>query len=198
MTLFEHVPLAAQPVQAWANGGGSTRQVAIEPRDGSLARGFRWRVSIAQVASSGPFSHLPGVDRSLWLLRGDGVQLALHDGAGGRTVVLDRALQRFDFAGETAVACTLLGGACEDCNVMTARDRIVVDAHMHRLGAGGELAIDVVEQGLVVALNGAFTANGAIVVNEREALCVREPCRIPVLANEAGALLLVAKFGSCG
>lgn len=192
MTRFELVPLAAQPVQPWANGGGSTRQVAIEPRDGSIARGFAWRVSIAQIGSDGPFSHLPGIARSLWLLAGNGVRLSLAD----REVVLDRALQRFDFAGETPIACSLLGGACEDLNVMTARASKHADANVHELAGARALTVDVAEQGLVVALRGAFTANGEVAVGEREALRVSGPCRCEVTATSGGATLLVATFRS--
>jgi environmental stress-induced protein Ves len=65
----------------WANGGGSTRQVAIDPPGATLAGAFRWRVSIAQIASDGPFSRLPGIDRAMWLVRGNGVRLDV-DGRG--------------------------------------------------------------------------------------------------------------------
>jgi environmental stress-induced protein Ves len=116
----------------------------------------------------------------------------------GREVLLGRALQRFDFAGETPIACTLLGGACEDLNVMTARATTRADANVHELAARGPLAFDVAEQGLVVALRGAFTANGEIAVGEREALRVRGPCRCELTADAAGATLLVATFRSAG
>ena len=85
-----------QRVVPWRNGGGSTRQVAIAPPDGGLGTGFAWRVSVAGVAADGPFSALPGIDRSLWLLRGAGMDLDLD----GELVRLDRPLQRLDFAGE--------------------------------------------------------------------------------------------------
>ena len=183
------IPRASQPVMPWANGGGSTRQVAIEPPDGSLPRGFHWRISIAQVASDGPFSHLPGIDRSLWLLSGAGMRLDVD----GREVVLDRALQRLDARGETPIVCRLLAGPCEDLNVMVARDRVGADANVHELAAQAQLAVDVTGQGVVLALRGAFTAED-VVVGEREALRVDGPCRITLTAHAAAATVLVATF----
>ena len=186
------VPLAAQPVMPWANGGGSTRQVAIDPPGASMASGFRWRVSIAQVGSDGPFSHLPDIDRSLWLLAGDGVRLDVD----GREVVLAHALQRFDFAGETPIRCALRRGPCEDLNVMTARASVRVQADVHEVASHRALAVDVAEQALVVALRGGCVADGALTVGEREALRVSGPHRVAIAAQASGATLLVATFRS--
>ncbi|WP_344323995.1 HutD family protein, partial [Kitasatospora putterlickiae] len=46
---------AERPATAWRNGGGVTREVAGHPV-GSGLDDFRWRVSLADVASAGPFS----------------------------------------------------------------------------------------------------------------------------------------------
>ena len=134
----------------WANGGGSTRQVAIDPPDGSLQRGFRWRVSCAQVASDGPFSRLPGVDRSLWLVRGSGMRLRFAD----REVVLAEPMQRVDFAGEDDVRAELLGGPCEDCNVMTRREVVRADARIEHLAEQETRQLSTCAQRLVFVLAG--------------------------------------------
>ncbi len=189
---LELLPLEAQPVMPWANGGGSTRQVAIDPPGASLPSGFRWRVSIAQVGSDGPFSRLPGIDRSLWLLAGNGVRLDVD----GREVVLARPLQRFDFAGETPIRGALLAGPCEDLNVMTARDRVAGVAQVHELPAGGRLVVEVAEQALVVVLRGACTANGVVAVATRDALRVPVAGRCELVAGADGTTLLVAAFRS--
>lgn len=113
---------ADQRVEPWRNGGGSTRTVAIDPPDGSLQHGFRWRVSIADVAQDGPFSVLPGIDRSLWLLAGNGLALE----CGMAVTVLRERLQRLDFVGEAPIVARLLDGPTRDLNLMSARG--VVDA----------------------------------------------------------------------
>lgn len=136
----------------WQNGGGSTRQVAIEPADGSLANGFTWRVSCAQVDSDGPFSRLPGVDRSLWLWRGRGLRLLLD----GQELLLATPYARCDFAGEVPVAATRLDGACEDVNVMTNRARCRADARVVALHAGDTLRVPSAPQWLLLVLDGVL------------------------------------------
>ena len=159
------IPLAAQPEQAWANGGGRTRQVAIEPADATFAGGFAWRVSIAEVASDGPFSQLPGIDRSLWLLQGAGMALTI----GAQTVVLGRPLQRCDFAGETPVTSRLLAGPCQDLNVMTARQRVRAHCEVQQWTAGSMFTVDQAPQRLLVLLAGQVKAEG-IVLDQGDAL----------------------------
>lgn len=146
-----------QPVMPWQNGGGSTRQVAIEPADGSLANGFTWRVSCALVDSDGPFSLLPGVDRSLWLWRGRGMRLLLD----GNEVVLATAYARCDFAGEVPVAATRLAGVCEDVNVMTNRARCRADARVVALHAGDTLRVPSAPQWLLLVLDGVLDGASA-------------------------------------
>jgi environmental stress-induced protein Ves len=146
------VPLGTQRHLPWANGGGTTREVAIDPDGSSLANGCRWRVSCAHVATDGPFSVLPGIDRSLWLLRGDGLVLATPE----HTLVLDQRGQRVDFAGETPVHATLLGGACDDVNVMVARDRVAAHAELLELAAGERTAVPAAPQHLLLSLEGSF------------------------------------------
>ena len=143
---------AEQPLMPWQNGGGSTRQVAIEPADGSLANGFTWRVSCAQVDSDGPFSRLPGVDRSLWLWRGRGLRLSLDS----QELLLATPYARCDFAGEVPVAATRLDGACEDVNVMTTRARCRADARLVALHAGDTLRVPSAPQWLLLVLDGAL------------------------------------------
>jgi environmental stress-induced protein Ves len=169
---------------AWANGGGSTRQVAIEPPDGSLARGFTWRVSIAQVGGDGLFSQLPGIDRSLWLLRGAGFALDVD----GSEVVLDRPLQRFDFAGETPIRSRLLAGPCEDLNVMVARGRARADLHVHVLAAGSSFAVAAAGQRLLVVLDGEAQV-GDVAAGSGDALRVAGPAPVVVQTRGAAAVL---------
>lgn len=184
------IPLGQQPVMPWANGGGSTRQVAIDPPEASMATGFRWRVSIATVARGGPFSALPGVDRSTWLLAGAGVRLD----CGDRQVVLDRARQRFDFGGETPITCTLLAGPCEDLNVMAARSLVRADADLHELAPHAVLDLPAAPQRLLLALRGALSFDGGDLVAERDALRIDDAGRGVLHAGAEGCTVLVAAF----
>jgi len=113
MTLqrFQYAQLAAT---AWKNGGGVTRQIL------SVGEPFAWRVSIAEVASDGPFSIFEGVDRTIVLLEGPGLQLQSSDASVDH--VLNQPFQPFEFSGDLAIQATQLGGASQDFNVMARRD----------------------------------------------------------------------------
>lgn len=180
------IPFAEQPVMPWANGGGSTRQVAIDPPDGSLQRGFRWRVSCAQVASDGPFSRLPGVDRSLWLVRGNGMRIQIAD----REIVLERASQRVDFRGEDDARASLLDGPCEDCNVMSTRGAVVADSRVLSSPGGETLVTHCDGQALLLVLSGSLRlVDQAIVLCRGDAAQWEGSGRIEFVVPEPACVL---------
>lgn len=145
------LPHCAQRILPWRNGGGSTREVAIEPIGATVDSGFLWRISVASVAAEGPFSRFPGVDRSLWLLRGRGMELEVE----GRLLRLDQRLQRFDFPGEWSIQARLVDGPNEDLNVMVARDAASVAAEVHALRQGATWRADLpIGQHLLLLLAG--------------------------------------------
>ena len=51
----------------WKNGGGETVEIAVSPEGAALSE-FDWRISMATVATDGPFSIFPGIDRTLSIL----------------------------------------------------------------------------------------------------------------------------------
>ena len=184
------LPRATQRVVPWRNGGGSTREVAIEPPDGSLAQGFTWRVSIAGVAADGPFSHLPGVDRTLWLLRGAGMALDVD----GEPIRLERPLQRLDFAGERAVSARLLGGPTEDLNVMVTRALTSCRAEIVALQEGDTRHIELPDaQHLLLVLGGAAIVFGGV-LGPGDAVRLDGAPRGDVLAADGRCTLLIASF----
>lgn len=188
---WEHLPRAEQREMPWQNGGGTTREVAIDPPDGSLATGFRWRISVAQVGQGGPFSRLQGVDRSLWLVRGNGMRLWLE----GREVVLAEPFARFDFLGETRIEAALLDGACEDCNVMTRRADVCASARVVTLLANECMAVEGAPQQVVLVLAGAVRVLAPeLLLAEGDALRLDD--RACEVSAERTASLLVAAFAA--
>jgi environmental stress-induced protein Ves len=139
----------------WKNGGGSTREIVCRPR-GAGMDAFDWRVSIATIAKSGPFSVFAGVDRVILLLDGDGVHL---QSAGGIDHRLDKALQPFAFSGDEALDCTLLGGPSQDFNVMTRRSALRAEVTVLRK----ESTLAPAPRGLLLAVRGHWQlqADGA-------------------------------------
>ena len=63
--------LSELPVTPWKNGGGVTREIAAFRKDGVLV----WRLSLADVASDGPFSDFAGLRRILTVISGKGMEL---------------------------------------------------------------------------------------------------------------------------
>lgn len=110
---------ASYRAMRWKNGGGTTTEIARSPAGDSLDD-FDWRVSMAQVASPGPFSRFGGVDRSIAVLEGDGITLRIE---GRGETRLDPGSPPFAFPADIAVTASLAGGAIDDFNVMTRRGR---------------------------------------------------------------------------
>jgi environmental stress-induced protein Ves len=100
----------------WKNGGGELLDICAEPPGAGLDA-FEWRASIALVRASGPFSHFPGVDRTIVLLDGAGMRLDSADWHAD----MDVAYEPVRFRGEMAVACTLTDGPTRDFNLMVRR-----------------------------------------------------------------------------
>ena len=104
----------------WKNGGGETREIAIFPPAASLDT-LEWRISMAVVAQDGPFSSFPGIDRTLCVLTGTGMELDFGGDGGIKTVTPTTA--PYEFAADKPLQARLINGAITDLNVMTRRDR---------------------------------------------------------------------------
>ncbi|MFI5544371.1 HutD family protein [Streptomyces sp. NPDC051815] len=137
---------AERTAAVWKNGGGVTREVAAGP-EGAGMDDFRWRVSLAEVAADGPFSVFPGVDRTLTLVEGEGMDLRV----GEVRRLVDERFAPQDFAGDDPTGCRLLGGPVVNLNVMhrrgVAADTAVVRGRLGLAAGPGETL-------LVVALDG--------------------------------------------
>ncbi|MBU6418653.1 MAG: HutD family protein [Proteobacteria bacterium] len=102
---------AARPETPWKNGGGVTRPVASAP---GKAREFGWRLSLADVASAGPFSVFPGISRLMGILEG-----RLHLEVQGMVPVeLAPGGPAFAFPGDAPTHGAPLGGPVRDINLM--------------------------------------------------------------------------------
>jgi uncharacterized protein len=112
---------AAFTATPWKNGGGITHEAIRVPASGDP---FRWRVSVAYVDASGPFSEFAEYNRKMVLLRGAGIELRFADGTH-RTLMKTGDLVEFD--GALATHCELLNGPCVDLNLMVSKsDRVSV------------------------------------------------------------------------
>jgi environmental stress-induced protein Ves len=112
MKIIRRASFTATP---WKNGGGITHEAIRVPPTGDA---FLWRVSVAQIVASGPFSDFAGYERKMVLLRGRG--LALEFGSGERCAL--RNVGDFvEFDGAMATRGELLGGPCVDLNLIVSK-----------------------------------------------------------------------------
>ena len=145
------LPACNYPTTAWKNGGGTTRQILISPPDATL-EDFDYRLSMASVASDGPFSHFPGVDRQLLLLDGNGLLLQRGDGSHS---LLQIDSQPLAFVGEESISSQLQDGQVTDFNVMTRRGRY--HQQVERFTVQGELHVHSDDEVLILLLAAGST-----------------------------------------
>ncbi|MBW6507808.1 MAG: HutD family protein [Rhodobacteraceae bacterium] len=94
--------------QPWKNGGGVTHEVARA----DSATPF-WRLSIAEVATEGPFSPFPALMRILTVIEGAG--MALDTPLGWLNAL---PMQPVQFSGDLPVRARLLAGPVRDLNLI--------------------------------------------------------------------------------
>jgi environmental stress-induced protein Ves len=137
------VPAGSRVPVPWQNGGGVTREIAVWPA-GAPTDAFDWRISLAEVAADGPFSTFPGVDRTLTVVEGAGLDLTV----GGLRRLVDKRHVPQDFPGDVPTHGRLLAGPVVNLNVMYRRGRAAATvAVVH-----GPVAVSVPPLATVVAL----------------------------------------------
>ena len=103
-------------VVPWKNGGGTTTELAQ-----GLARAsdqeWSWRISLADVEQSGPFSIFTGIDRITCVVEGDGMDLRHEDGS----VIALEPNQPVAYDGGTTVVGVLRKTPIRNFNVMVDR-----------------------------------------------------------------------------
>ncbi|KTB83186.1 HutD/Ves family protein [Pseudomonas syringae] len=114
---------ADYPSMPWKNGGGSTQEIARDA--GQDLDGFGWRLSIADIETSGGFSVFAGYQRIITVLQGAGMTLTV-DGLPSRPLL---PCDPFAFSGDSEVSCTLLDGPIRDFNLIYAPHRYTARLH---------------------------------------------------------------------
>jgi hypothetical protein len=137
----------------WANGLGVTEEIARSGPDGRPS----WRLSVAELRNSGPFSPLAGIDRVFTVIGDSGVRLDL--GGAARDI---EPLTPCAFPGEEAPGCTLTAPT-EAFNVMVERGS--VRATVTPVDAVGTAAIS----GSADALLAVFVVRGSGALDEAPA-----------------------------
>jgi environmental stress-induced protein Ves len=179
----------------WKNGGGVTREVAAGP-SGAGFDNFDWRISIADVATDGPFSSFPDVDRLLAVLEGR-LRLSV---AGQPAIVLDSSVQPAAFPGDVIASAVLDGGPVLDLNVMSRRGRI--RAGLRRLDVLLPQIIAADAEALVVVAGHValrvITPRAACDLDPYDAVLFERPTEGLLIEAAKPAVAYVATFNAAG
>jgi environmental stress-induced protein Ves len=130
----------------WKNGGGMTHEAMRVPAQGG---DFIWRVSVAQIDASGPFSDFAAYHRTMVLLKGAGLEL---DFGGGHQLRLSRVGESVQFDGGLPTHCRLLDGPCSDLNLMVAKTR-PMSARVEQLQDSREMSASYGQSALIFGID---------------------------------------------
>lgn len=133
MIKTQHLRAIDYPRMPWKNGAGSTEEITRDA--GTGLDGFGWRLSIADVGESGPFSMFDGYQRIISVIEGAGMQLDV-DGHQSPELTLFDALA---FSGNSEVVCTLLEGPIRDFNLIYSPQRYRARLQWLKAGQTGQL-----------------------------------------------------------
>jgi environmental stress-induced protein Ves len=103
----------------WKNGRGVTFEIAVWPPAAGLDD-FDWRLSTALIGEDAAFSRFTGIDRTLAIVGGQGVDLIF---VPDQTIRLNQQSTPLSFPADHPVHARLVDGPIVDLNVMTRRGR---------------------------------------------------------------------------
>ncbi len=137
----------------WKNGGGITHEIAKREDAGKLV----WRLSLADVASDGPFSRFVGMSRMLTVISGEGLDLHMED-----RDIIALPFHPVRFSGDWPLHATRRSAVVEDFNVIF--DGACMSADVHVWPANTRFDIAVKSHAIhACLLLGKATVNGTVV-----------------------------------
>jgi hypothetical protein len=172
---------------SWKNGGGVTTELVLEPKDDGTAL---WRLSIAEVSKSGPFSDFAGYARTIMLIDGPGFVL---DFEGHPSLRLDQRYEPFPFDGGWKTDCTLIDGPVRDFNLMAAREAGTASLTVARPERGG-MSVDAAPTVVFHVLEGEASVSGHLVA-QGDTLRLDRPLLPLSLDAAESAIVAVVRIG---
>lgn len=179
------IPSSEQRAMPWKNGGGVTYEIAVYP-EGAGIDAFEWRLSMADVRTSGPFSMFPGIDRSLAIVTGRGLTLRI---AGRDNIDVRPDAPSPLFPADVATSSDLIDGPVLDLNIMTRRASW---SHSLREGTAdkytGETTSGAMQ--IIVALEGQL-ALGDVTLAPRDTAIMEPGEPVPVVEASAARFVQI-------
>lgn len=101
----------------WKNGRGTTQEIAVSHSN----EDYDWRMSMADIVESGPFSLFPGMERILVLLTGSEIKITHHGHSSEQSLPL---FSPYQFSGDWQTSATIYERG-RDFNLIYCRDKFV-------------------------------------------------------------------------
>lgn len=193
MAKITHLTSADYERQPWRNGGGTTIELV---RDDENER-WRWRLSVADVDRSGPFSDFTGYRRTIMLLEGRGMTLSFDRAP---PVVLDRRYRSFAFDGGIRTDCTLLAGPIRDMNLIVDDRQVKASLGVRVLERESSWRIEPGALALLHAIAGRFDVAidaHRVALAPGDTLRIDDASTLSALALEASAVLAHVAIEHC-
>ncbi|MFZ6649455.1 HutD family protein [Undibacterium sp. TJN25] len=149
------LPAATRIARPWKNGGGSTLDILAEP-PGAGMDDFGWRISVATIVDTGPFSEFKGVDRSLFLLSDAPLQLLVDE----VRFQLDPGQPVLRFSGEARVRAEAVAAPLTVLNVMSRRDCFTHRLSLHQFDNAQRIPLDGAAAHLLFVQRGTCRLSG--------------------------------------
>jgi environmental stress-induced protein Ves len=179
---------------AWRNGGGTARDIAVQPADAGMGDPFGWRVALAEIEKDGQFSvYEPAVERIITLLDGDGFDLDFAEAPGQS---LGEPHMPARFRGQWQTRCQLKGGRCVVFNILYDDEKFTAQTHIVRPPADQPLIFSPPgRQTILFCLAGQIEIKADEQQKQAmpERLAPWDSLRIDLGAGEAPLLSLVAR-----
>ncbi|MFG2650697.1 HutD family protein [Streptomyces sp. NPDC048436] len=145
------IRVATLAPQRWANGRGWTREIHREPAAGDPGV-TAWRLSLADIEDTGPFSPFPGMERHLMSAAPVPLRLSI-DGVAHDL----RYTQVVSFAGDSTVATTAVDGRAQALNLMA---RTGISSSLDLLRGDAQLPVSAASATALVVLDGTVRLGG--------------------------------------
>jgi hypothetical protein len=188
------LPFSQYRQVAWRNGGGTARDIAVQPANAGTSDSIGWRVALAEIERDGPFSiYEPTIERIITLLDGGGFDLDFTEAPG---LTLGEPHMPARFRGQWQTQCRLRSGRCIVLNILYDDDQYAAQTHIIR---------PILDQPLIFSPPGrqtiVFCLSGQVEIKaddqQKQAMPDRlapwDSLRIDLGAGEAPLLSLVAR-----
>jgi uncharacterized protein len=185
---LQHLRRANYTSMPWRNRAGTTLEIARDPPSPAE---FRWRLSLATISSSGPFSSYPGYHRSVTLIEGAGFRL---DVDGHAPIALTTSGAGVLFAGGANTFCELVGEPSTDLSLMVREPGVITSVTVESCDASGSFALPPGTRQAFFCLDaGVVLAHGDAIVplaRHDTILAHTDDARCDFSTSRAGARLL--------